>query len=242
MRVECGTDIGSVRQSNQDSCDCGVISTDTVWGIVCDGMGGANGGDVASSLAVEAIRAHLLEHFRPEQEEQARKNLLMNAVMQANETVYKRAKEEAALRGMGTTAVVLLAEKDVLYVAHVGDSRAYLIQMDDAQQITKDHSYVQNLVDMGLITQEEADVHPKRNVITRVIGVHEAVECDCAVFPFPEGSSAIACTDGLSSYVSKSLLLEYSKQYDQKQLIKKLIAHANEAGGSDNITVISITR
>lgn len=238
MRVECATDIGAVRKSNQDSCDCGVFSDDAAWGIVCDGMGGANGGNVASALAVSEIKAYLLANYKAEQSEAAYRELLLEAVCCANAKVFQRASEEENLFGMGTTAVVMLAERETLFVAHVGDSRAYLVQDGTIVQITKDHSYVQNLVDLGLISGEEAKIHPKRNVITRALGVHETVVCDCRTVPFAAGAVAVACSDGLTGYAEEALLLEYSKKYTGKELIEKLIAYAIAAGGSDNITVV----
>lgn len=240
MRIDCGTDIGIVRKNNQDSCDCGLFPDGTAWGIVCDGMGGANGGNVASSMAVAEIKTHILENYIPENSDEVCKDLLLKAVAKANQAVFLRAGEDESLQGMGTTAVVLLARQETLFVAHVGDSRGYLISGDRIEQVTKDHSYVQNLVDLGLISQDEAKEHPKRNVITRALGVHETVDCDCRILAFKKGDTVLACSDGLSGYAQPPLLLEYSKQYSDKLLIQNLIAYATEAGGSDNITVIAL--
>ena len=239
MKVDFETDVGAVRSSNQDACDGGLFSKDSAWAVVCDGMGGANGGNVASAMAVESIRRRLLEGFHQDITREGVRCLLLEAVTEANRAVYRRSLEEQELRGMGTTAVVLVASKGTLHVAHVGDSRAYLKNSQGLSQITMDHSYVQDLVNFGQITKEEARVHPRRNIITRVLGVHPQVECDYDSYDFSPGDTALACTDGLTGYMEDELLDEYLEHYGQNgsALAKKLIQFAVEKGGSDNITV-----
>ena len=143
---------------------------------------------------------------------------------------------------MGTTVVLLIATKGTLHVAHIGDSRAYLRHEGVLTQITMDHSYVQDLVNFGQITQEEARVHPQRNIITRVLGVHEAVRCDYAAWDFSPGDLALACSDGLSNYMDEDLLDRYMEEYGDagSTLPKELIRYAVECGGSDNITAAVI--
>lgn len=143
---------------------------------------------------------------------------------------------------MGTTVVLLVAAKGTLHVAHVGDSRAYLRHGGVLTQITMDHSYVQDLVNFGQITQEEARVHPKRNIITRVLGVHEQVRCDYNAWDFSPGDVALACSDGLSNYMEDELLEEYLDKYGETGniLTKELIQYAIECGGADNITAAVI--
>ena len=242
MRVDYNTDTGAVRDSNQDSCECGLFSQDSAWAIVCDGMGGANGGNVASAVAAKEIKEFLTSGFDENMSRENLKSLLLNAVSQANRAVYSMAQEQEELRGMGTTAVVLLATKGLLHVAHVGDSRAYLKNKDGLSQITMDHSYVQDLVNIGQITQEEARVHPQRNIITRALGGHEIVLCDYSYFDFSPGDTALACSDGLSNYVEEALLLEYMEKYDKdgKALTEHLTEYAVKSGGADNITVAVI--
>lgn len=243
MRVDCGTDIGAVRSSNQDSCQCGVFPGGGAWAVVCDGMGGANGGNVASSLAVERIGALLSGGYREGMSGENLKSLLLNAVRQANSAVYDLSLEREELRGMGTTAVLLAADQGKLHVVHVGDSRAYLKNREGLSQITMDHSYVQDLVNLGQLTPEEARVHPQRNIITRVLGVYEEVQCDYSVFEFAPGDMALACSDGLTSYLDDALLLEYLERYEEngETLAKQLMARAVESGGSDNITAALIS-
>lgn len=239
MKVDYSTDVGAVRESNQDSCECGLFSQDSAWVIVCDGMGGANGGNVASAVAAQEIKSFLTAGFDENMSRENIKSLLLNAVSRANDAVYSMSLEQEDLRGMGTTAVVLVATKGTLHVAHVGDSRAYLKNQDGLEQITMDHSYVQDLVNIGQITPEEARVHPQRNIITRALGAHEVVRCDYSCFDFAPGDVTLACSDGLSNYVDEKLLAKYMEKYDKdgKALADNLIQYAVKSGGSDNITV-----
>lgn len=239
MKVDFETDVGAVRSSNQDACDGGVFSQQSAWAVVCDGMGGARGGNVASAVAVEHIKEKLLEGFREDLPQEGLRDLLVQAVTGANDAVYRLAQDREELRGMGTTAVVLVATQGRLHVAHVGDSRAYLKNGEGFRQVTMDHSYVQDLVNFGQITKEEARVHPRRNIITRVLGVHPTVECDYDHFDFAPGDAALACSDGLSGYTEDSVLDHYLEEYreDGQALAKQLIQYAVDKGGSDNITV-----
>lgn len=239
MRVDFATDTGAVRRSNQDACKCGTFSASSAWVVVCDGMGGANGGNVASTIAVERIEELLKSKFSEEMGQNNIKSLVINAVHRANDAVYETAKEKPELQGMGTTAVVMLATSGHLHVAHVGDSRAYLQNSDGLTQLTMDHSYVQDLVNFGQITKEEARTHPRRNIITRVLGVHNAVAVDYSLWDFHPGDVALACTDGLTNYIDDNLLEEYICDHgDQGEVLtNKLIEYAVKSGGSDNITV-----
>lgn len=239
MKVDFSTDIGAVRESNQDSCECGLFSKDSAWAIVCDGMGGANGGNVASSVAVSKMKEVIENGFNENMTSENIRFLMLNAVAQANDEVFEMSQEEEHLRGMGTTVVLMIATKGLLHVAHAGDSRAYLRNKDGISQITTDHSYVQELVNLGEITRDEARVHPKRNMITRVLGVRAELNCDYTAVDFSPGDMAIACSDGLSNYVDEALLLEYMDKYgkDGKNLANQLVQFAVKSGGSDNVTV-----
>lgn len=240
MVIECGTDVGAVRKINQDVCDCGSFSSDSVWGIVCDGMGGASAGDVASKLAVDTIRAHIMGNYHADMSSGNLKAMLLNAVTSANTAIYEASRQNTELIGMGTTAVVMVAAKGTLHIAHVGDSRAYIQNEEGLVQLTTDHSFVQNLVDFGQITEEEARVHPKRNIITRAVGVHETVRCDYISTEFSPGDTVIACSDGLTNYVSNQVIEQHIHDYSGRKLIDALIADAIEAGGGDNITALVI--
>ena len=241
MRVAIDTHIGAVRRTNQDAGECGVFEGESAWAIVCDGMGGANGGSVASALALESIREYITRHYKLGLSGGSMKSLLLNAVRAANDAVYKKSLEDPMLRGMGTTAVVMVAEPGTLHVVHVGDSRAYICNRCGLTQITEDHSYVQDLVNFGEITREQARRHPRRNIITRVLGVHETVRPDYTACPFLPGDKALACSDGLSNYTDDDLLEEYMEgEKEPRDLIEKLIQYALDCGGSDNISAALI--
>lgn len=239
MRVDFATDTGMVRRSNQDACKCGVFPDGGAWVVVCDGMGGANGGNVASAIAVESIEGLLKNGYREKMNPGNIKSMIINAIRRANTAIYEKAAQAAELQGMGTTTVVMLAVDNRLHVAHVGDSRAYLKSRNGIRQLTMDHSYVQDLVNFGQITKEEARTHPRRNIITRVLGVHNDVNVDYAVWDFATGDIALACTDGLTNYMDEDLLEEYIDRHGQDgdALVHELIRFAVDNGGSDNITI-----
>ncbi len=239
MRVDFATDTGAVRSSNQDACRCGTFSNSGAWAVVCDGMGGANGGNIASAIAAECIEEQLKSKYTQGAGQGNLKSLILNAIGQANLAIYQKSLQQSELRGMGTTAVVILAAENRLHVAHVGDSRAYLMNQNGLSQLTMDHSYVQDLVNFGQITKAEARTHPRRNIITRVLGVHDQVSADYAVWDFHPGDIALACTDGLTNYMEDSLMEEYIKNHghDGSELASRLIEYAVKCGGSDNITI-----
>lgn len=232
------TDIGQVRSSNQDMCQSGSFPDGSVWTVVCDGMGGVNGGNVASKLALEAITAVLQNEYTPQAEDL--RALMTHAVESANRAVLAYAEAEPELAGMGTTAVVAVARNGTLHVVHAGDSRCYLKTALGIKQVTTDHSYVQQLVESGTITEDEARVHPQRNLITRVVGVREEIECDYGSYSFEPGDLALSCSDGLSNYLERDTLLFFISNFQGEQLVDELIGYANEKGGSDNITAAVI--
>ena len=234
------TDTGRMRSMNQDTYRCGVFPGGAAWTVVCDGMGGVRGGNIASELAADAIAEIFTEEYRPEMDGADIRSMMLRAVDTGNECVLQRAKDEPALRGMGTTVVGVIAVKNVLHVVHVGDSRCYLKNAHGIKQITTDHSFVQQLVERGAITPEEARVHPQRNLITRVVGVHEDVECDYGCFRFETGDLAVSCSDGLSNYFENDTLSFFTGNYAGERLTEELICFANDKGGSDNITVALI--
>ena len=242
MRVDFATDTGPVRASNQDACRCGIYPGGGAWAVVCDGMGGANGGNVASSIAVEQIEEFLRSKFSQTMSQGSVKSMIINAIRRANLAIYDTAAKQPELQGMGTTAVVMVAVGGRLHVAHVGDSRAYLKGQNGIRQLTMDHSYVQDLVNFGQITKEQAKNHPRRNIITRVLGVHDSVNADYAVWDFDDGDIALACTDGLTNYMDEDLLEEYINKHghNSEALVKELIQYTVDCGGSDNITAAVI--
>ncbi len=237
MQIFFKTDVGLVRSTNQDSCRFGKISDDCAWSVVCDGMGGANGGSVASSEAVEEISRVLCEGFRFDMDDDKLRELLVSAVMSANSKVFTMSCERENLRGMGTTVELALIKDQKLYVVHAGDSRVYLVSGGEISQVTVDHSLVQQLVDRGQITPEEARVHPSKNFITRALGVEEKLDVDYITRPYKEGDILIMCTDGMSNYFETHELLEVVNATPHDKIAEQFVELAKERGGSDNITV-----
>lgn len=237
MNVFGRTDIGAVRSSNQDAYISGILPNGAVWTAVCDGMGGANGGNVASMMAVDVISSSFEEEAPSISDETDFPALLQEILNKANRRIFEKASETPELSGMGTTAVLVLIFQQHCYVAHVGDSRAYLFRDGYLRRLTEDHSLVQELVRLGEITPEQARTHPRRNVITRVIGVAPVVEPDCTMTDFISGDVLLSCTDGLSGYADDDVLEKMIQQYKGQDLVNHLVDFALKAGGADNITV-----
>lgn len=241
MRVYSKSDIGLKRNSNQDYCTSGTFSDGSVWAVVCDGMGGANGGCTASRVAVETISSELDNKYRADMNSDEIKTVLNDAVQRANKTVYDIAANDESLYGMGTTVVCCVVKDEQAYIVHAGDSRAYLYNGNTLVQLTTDHSMVQEMVAVGQITPEEARNHPNRNIITRALGIEPELRIDYTTVGFKEDSVLIICTDGLSNYIDEESMKYYVHNYNGDLLTEKLIESAKELGGSDNITVAVIS-
>lgn len=241
MRVVGASHAGRVRPSNQDAYICGMLTSQTAFAVVCDGMGGANGGNVASALAMRRIADHLVDGFRESATDDAVRRLMESAIEAANSEVFEAAMEDESLRGMGTTAVVVIANERDAYVAHVGDSRAYMVTHDTIEQITRDHSVVQDMVAKGQITEEQARSHPQKHFLTRALGVEDEMLCDFTTVSLPEDGTILICTDGLSNMVEADTLQSLIRTFPLEEIPQKLINTANLAGGSDNITVVALT-
>ena len=241
MRIVSKTDIGRVRRSNQDSYLTGELSGSVAWAVVCDGMGGANGGNVASAAAVKSISEHINASYREGMSANSVRNMLMSAISAANSNVFDMAQADANLLGMGTTVVVAIVIGKVAHIAHAGDSRAYIINKDSIEQITRDHSVVQSVVENGEITEEQAKVHPNRNVITRALGVDDRIDIDYNEVVLRDGDTIMICTDGLTNYVENEQILELSNSCKFYEYPEKLIDMANDNGGGDNITVVMMS-
>ncbi len=238
MRLFGKTDIGLVRESNQDAFSFGSFDDGNCWAVVCDGMGGVSGGQVASSICVEKVAEAIKRGYRDNLTLSSAKNLLSTAINAANSAVFKKAQENFELKGMGTTVVAVLVLGKLCVIAHVGDSRAYILN-EDIKAITKDHSFVQLLVDTGKITEEEAKVHPDRNVITRAVGIEHVVDVEFDVVDINNDDKLLICTDGLNGYVSDADILKVVNEYGDSST-EKLVETANNAGGRDNVTVVII--
>ncbi len=241
IEVYAKSDIGSVRSNNQDAVKICKVSNDCAWSILCDGMGGMHGGNIASALAIETI-AKVLETVNFETlDDTDVAGLLCSVIDDANEAVFKKSLEDDYLKGMGTTVAIVIVNGSKLYTAHVGDSRVYLKNEQGVSQITKDHSYVQELVDSGQITEDEAKKHPHRNIITRSVGARVSTACDVGIFNISQGDVVISCSDGLSSYLDEdTTLTDFIENSSQKIIVDNLVKFANDCGGNDNITVCAI--
>jgi PPM family protein phosphatase len=240
MKTACRTDVGRVRAVNEDR-----VLVQTEWNgftlaIVADGMGGHQAGDTASSMAIELIQSgleHIHEGMTPEQLEHA----LQSAIGFANERIYEIASLQEKYHGMGTTVVVTLATREMVSIAYIGDSRAYMYHEGSLRQLTSDHSLVNELVRTGQITAEEAGSHPRRNVLTRALGTDSGAEADIIHIEWSEGDRLLMCSDGLSNLVNAgSLKNALEADQEPQQIADSLVSQALEAGGDDNITVVIV--
>lgn len=241
------TDVGRARRSNQDGFAAFDFAPDTAVFIVCDGMGGANGGEEASRIALQSASKSISEDIRiiladPSfDKDKYMPKILTYAVGSANLAVYDRANAEPAFAGMGTTFVGAVICGGVMYVVNVGDSRLYLITDSEVKQVTRDHSYVQYLVDMGMMTSEEAESSSRKNIITRAVGTEETVLPDTFTVPLTGVSYVLLCSDGLSNMVDKSEIHRIvTGEGEIFEKTEKLICRANENGGKDNITAVLV--
>lgn len=236
MKIFGQTNIGLVRSSNQDAFLTGCFESGTVWAVLCDGMGGASGGDIASKMAVEAISMRIKEYYNDSMKTSSVANLLESAINFANIKIFDLAREDETLLGMGTTVVVAILRENEVMISHAGDSRAYIIG-DEVRQITTDHSIVQEMLDRGDITEDEAKHHPIKNYITRALGVKDIINVDFTSEDFDKNDILLLCSDGLSNCVEPEYLKETVKMADP-DICEQLIDTANANGGRDNITVV----
>ena len=232
------TDKGVMREKNEDRFAGSAVREGFSYGIVCDGMGGAKGGAIASSLACEEARRVTEQSARPRMDAKSAYLTLRSAVDAANYRVYRAALQDTSLSGMGTTLCMAVVCGDVCYYTNVGDSRLYLFRRGRLTRLTKDHSVVQMLVDEGTITEEEAQYPPERNCITRVVGVHETVYGDSDEYPLEPGDALLLCSDGLYTMLPGAKLEALTARALEKKDCSPLIEAANEMGGADNITAV----
>ncbi len=237
LNIEALSHTGKVRKLNEDSY--GVYTCDEyLFAVVADGMGGHQAGEVASKMAVDIIEEYIVTNMDRELDKFQVKELILNAFRKANEEIYNYSCENKSVMGMGTTTTLCMLRDGYIIYAHVGDSRAYLIDKK-ITQITRDHSYVQELVKLGQITPEEAKRHPRRNYITRAMGVEDSVKADAGIKTY-HGEKILICSDGLHGEVEDCDILEIVRNNSAKDGAKMLINLANENGGADNITAIII--
>lgn len=239
MRYAAETDKGILRDINEDSYAIIPGSSETSCAfVIADGMGGHNCGELASRLAVEYIRDNLrIEAYADDQD---MPHELENIVKKANAAVYVKSLESDDVSGMGTTLTMAFISGKKLTAAHVGDSRLYLVRAGSINQLTEDHSYIGELVRKGTLTKEEAENHPRKNVITRAVGCSSEILVDTISFEIEEGDIFVLCTDGLTNMVSEEEISQIVGSSEPEAACAKLIEAANRHGGEDNITVIVI--
>lgn len=238
------TDRGRVRPTNQDIYQIEAREDNqTVLLVVCDGMGGANAGNVASRFAAQSFMEAARNSLKETLDATKRQTLLTHALVQANDTVFSLAGRQPEFRGMGTTLVAALVQDDQVTVLNVGDSRAYLFDGTRLHQLTEDHSYVEEMRRQGRITEADARTHPQKNLITRAVGVEPDVDGDLFEARLAPGEILLLCSDGLTGMVEDEKIAQTLK--DAKTLAlagDALLTLALEGGGRDNITVALFTR
>lgn len=239
MKILGKTDIGRVRPTNQDCYCAGEHDFGMTWMVVCDGMGGPAGGNIASSTAAKVLSDNINLKYKKNMSRRSIKNLLLTAVNAANINVYDMAASNEELNGMGTTAVAAVIEKGVAHIINVGDSRAYILNESGINQVTIDHSLVQQMVDCGRLTPEEAKTHPHKNIITKAVGIKEMLDADYFEIELNKGDILLLCTDGLTNNLSDEDIYSIVSENKSNEFIDILIDRANENGGSDNITVVA---
>lgn len=241
MRTIFGaTDKGLVRAINQDRYELGSLSDTLAFAVLCDGMGGENGGHVASEIAVRYVSEALRRDLAEGMSEQSIRGVLQSAVTTANSMVYEAGQSNPELNRMGTTMLVAVFSGDTLYAASVGDSRIYCVSPEREVQLSRDHTVVQMLLDIGEISEEDARNHPKRHFITRAVGVSSTVDVDfCAQALQPE-DIVLLCSDGLYNYLEPGTFYPMLLRCFNEQSAATLIDFANNAGGSDNITAVVV--
>lgn len=238
MRLGECTDIGRMRDTNEDSY-FSYLNENLVGGMVADGMGGHNAGEVASKMTTMLIKDSIIQKFDPRLTYTECGEMIRRAFIDANAEIYEYARHHKEAEGMGTTASLGFVYKNKLITAHVGDSRVYTVTPERIEQITTDHSYVQELLRLGTITEEDAKNHPQKNIITRAIGTDQTIKVDINIRDY-SGETVFICSDGLSNLVSDEQIFEVINQNEDLQMaMVRLVELANKKGGNDNITCLA---
>lgn len=236
------TDKGKARRENQDSFHLEIShAVNQAICVVCDGMGGAKSGNVASQMAADVFMDEMRLQAKPGMSPKAIRTAMASSVAASNRRVYEKAQSGSDFYGMGTTLVGAAVSRNGALIINVGDSRAYLADEQGITQITRDHSLVEDLIAKGELTREEAKIHPSKNLITRALGTEAAVIPDLFSVELKEGDFLLLCTDGLSNMVEdQEILFEILHGGDPSNCCERLINLANERGGPDNITIALI--
>lgn len=237
------TDVGKHRKENQDAyfIEINQEQRQAVC-VVCDGMGGAKAGNIASKVAIDSFVGRVQGLLRPKRSVEQLKEIMRDAINYANEQVHSLARSDAKYYGMGTTLVAILISGDCAVIGNIGDSRAYFVDHDGIRRITRDHSLVEDMVLLGELTEEQAKDHPNKNLITRAIGTDISVTVDLYELMITPDSQLLLCSDGLSNLVSdQEILYEIVHGGEYDSCCKRLTEIANSRGGFDNITSVLVT-
>ena len=235
------TDVGCVRKQNQDAYQIERLDRENMLCVVCDGMGGAKSGNIASSLAVDVFCQEIRRCWTPNMSQDKIDQILSSAVKLANFTVYDQAKQFEEFDGMGTTLVAMLISGSAVTVINVGDSRAYGIAHSGIHQITRDHSLVQMMVDRGELTPEVAKTYPGKNFITRAVGTEPMVLSDIFHCQVEKGEFLLLCSDGLSNVLDdQEILFEVVHGVNKRRCCKRLLDIAKSRGAPDNVTSVLV--
>lgn len=236
------TDKGCVRKMNQDAYEIRQLDRNTLLCVVCDGMGGAKSGNIASSLAVDVFTQEVVRTWASIMDSDKTDQVLKNAVKLANFTVYDQAMQFEEFNGMGTTLVAALIHGKKVSIVNVGDSRAYIINQKGIRQITRDHSVVQMMVDRGELTPEMAKTYPGKNLITRAVGTEASVLCDVFRQEMAKGDFLLLCTDGLSNMMDdQEILFEVVHGVNKDHCCKRLQDIVISRGSPDNVTSVLVS-
>ena len=240
IKAYARTDRGNVREKNEDYFYISNSLDEVQLYLLADGMGGYNGGEIASKLAVQTAKNYIENNFKDiEKDKDSIIQLLGSSMEYANMIVYEKSKETPELQGMGTTLEICLIYNNKAYIGHVGDSRIYRVRKQFIRKLTQDHSYVQKLVKEGTITKEQAEHHPQKNMLMKALGCNAFVEPDVMVKGFLKDDIIIMCSDGLSNMVEQQTIYEMASK-NIEQATKDLVQLAKDRGGYDNITIVVI--
>ncbi len=240
MKVFATSDVGKAREINEDYFSISYNDDEIQLFILADGMGGYNGGEVASKLAVTTAKNYIVTNYeKTEKDKDSLLELVKSSSQYANMVVYEKAQQNTEISNMGTTLDICLIYDSKAFISHVGDSRIYRIRKDTIKKITKDHSYVQQLIDEGKITNEESINHPDKNMLMKALGVSTFVEPDTLIKGFVKDDIVLMCSDGLTNMVSENEIYKIIKE-NPADATKMLVQRANDLGGADNITAIII--
>lgn len=242
MLLDGITDKGLKRETNQDVFSTHCFSDDDCFAIVCDGMGGSNGGNIASKMACDIIKEIFISRNINLAPKDKIKDIMIDAISEANIKIYTAGLEKKEHKGMGTTVVAAVIINHSIYIVNVGDSRAYIYKGSKLTQVTKDHSLVQELIDKGKLNKNDQNKHPKKNLITRAVGVGVTASIDFLEINISAGYTLLLCSDGLTNMVDDNTIAKVIHEKVSYDICNELVRLANECGGIDNITCVTMQK